>query len=180
MSMVISKNTWSPTLDEIIRRTGSSSMRRYMGDLGARISFAIKSSMENQHGFANHVPYAPLKIEFRYDGRKQLINNAGNFGRRARGATAQAEVIGGKSAQTIGVSRRVPVAPGTTLFHTGMLHRTWDVLSRSKSHVEIGNLAPAEREKAFYNDDRGEFGWGVRSIQDVENDFGRFMDRWLR
>lgn len=153
-------------------------MKRFFGDLGERIVFVVKRQMDRQRGFGNDKKYKKLKIKWRYHGRKELVASKRNMARRIRGTGIRETTIKGKNTKLVSVADKTKVTASTVILQDmGDLKRSWDVLKFDEGRVEVGPLTPAEKEKAYYNDDRGNWDWGTKSIPVVEKEFLGYLDK---
>ena len=165
----VEKDEWTPQLRRMRRGLAPAARKTRLARTGYKAVALLKVKMDQQVGFADGAPYAKLKIKFRYHGTKTVGATKKNIARRARGATVRnetfvrmnngvAHVRGGK---VINVTDKTPVTASTkALIDLGDLKKSWDVLLATGQYVDLGNLTPLEKLKAYYNDDRGRFGWG--------------------
>ena len=174
------KDEWSPTLELLLDKLSGSERRKFFGDLGMRTVAVIKNKMSRSKGFGNNRRYRKLKITHRYHGSKDLIASKQNIARSRPGAKINIGVIGGKSARTIRVTDKTKVTGSTRpLIDTAALLRSWDVRRYGSGFVEFGPRTPAEAEKAYYNEDRGQWNWKAKSADRVMDDFLGYIDEGI-
>lgn len=174
----VHKDEWTPTLLELKKKFMADELKDFFGDLGQRIVSTIKKDMSRSRGFKDGVPYKKLIIEWRYHGRKRLMASKKNLLRQIQGTAIETEVVKGKKRKVVTVADKTKVTPDTKpLIDLGDLWKSWDVLKHSATGLLVGNKTPMEKEKAFYNDDRGRWDWGRTSINDVFDRFVRYIDK---
>jgi len=176
-STTVIKDEWSPTLEKLIGKLSNRERRRFFGDLGEKIVFIIKNNMNHSVGFGDKIKYRKLKIKWRYRGSKNLIASTRNLARAGRGASIRMETIGGIRRETIRVTDKQKVTSSTKpLIFTRYLLKSWNVRRYGAGFVEIGPNAPAESEKAYYNDDRGDWNWKRRNSKEAIDRFLGYID----
>lgn len=188
MSTSIEKNEWTPQLRRAKKALSPASRKRRLVMTGYKVVALLKVKMDQQKGFADNVPYAKLKIKYRYHGTKDVSATKKNLARRARGATVRTEtfvktingVAHARQGKVIRITSKTPVTDSTkALIDTGDLRRSWDVLSATNAYVDVGNVTPLEKVKAYYNDDRGRFKWGRASEAEAMEAYLADFDRQM-
>jgi hypothetical protein len=166
----VEKDEWTPQLRKMMRGLAPAARKARLARTGYKVVALLKVKMDQQVGFADGTPYKKLKIKFRYHGTKTVRATKKNIARRARGAQVRMgtftraggqTLLDSRSGKVITVTDKTPVTASTkALIDLGDLKKSWDVLLATGQYVDIGNLTPLEKLKAYYNDDRGAFGWG--------------------
>lgn len=182
------KDEWSPTLELLLDKLSGPERRKFFGDLGMRTVGVIKNKMSRSKGFGNNRRYRKLKIKWRYHGHKEVAASKKNLARAVRGASITSEWVSASRRTRSGGSllrerKRIKIVDKTKvtsstkpLIDLGHLLRSWSVRKRGVGFVEFGPRTPAEAEKAYYNEDRGQWNWKTKSADRVMEDFLGYID----
>jgi len=189
MSTRVEKNEWKPQINRMRKALAPTARKRRLVTTGYKVVALLKVKMAKQKGFADDAPYAKLKIKYRYHGTKDVSATSKNIARRARGAQVRTAtfVRGGgqtlldaKTRKVIRITNKTKVTDSTkALIDLGDLRRSWDVLLATNAYVDVGNVTPLEKLKAYYNDDRGHFDWGRISSNEAVEAYMADFDRQM-
>ena len=170
--LVATKNEWTPALQKLSKGLDNEQLRRFWGDMGMKLVMLIKVAMDDQKGLEHRKKYRKLNIEWRYHGRKQLQASTRNLKRRIRGTSTAGDQVT--------VASKTRVGPETVaLQDTRQLYRSWSVLHRDATGVTVGNRTPAEKLKAVYNDDRGQWAFGREVSDKLLDHMAEYADKLL-
>jgi hypothetical protein len=188
VSNAVPKNEWTPQLKRMRKALSPAARKRRLINTGYKMVALRKAKMDQQKGFADNTPFRPLKIKWRYHGTKDVMATKKNIARATRGAQVRNEVFvkmvdgvahvrGGKVIQ---VRARTKVTPASkAVIDTAATKNSFDVIGQGTGYVDVGNLTPFEKAKAFYNDDRLKADWGRVSTQEALDVYMADFDRQM-
>jgi hypothetical protein len=129
------EDEWTETLDLLVDKFSDKGRKKRFKKLGYQMKARAKRMMTKSKGFGNERPYAPLKIKYRYHGRKTVAANKRNL-TFARKHSRSATVLSARSSRSGGVNiygvskvSKTKVTSSTKpLIDRGGFRRSWDVL----------------------------------------------------
>ncbi len=171
------KDGISPAIAKALNGLAPVKRKRFFGDLGEKIVASIKSMMVAQLGWGNRKPYRTLKIKWRYHGRKSLSDTAANRAKISWSMAGEAARAVGAGSGKLSVVDKTRVGPDTkALIDLADLLEQWGVTDHDADSVVIKPKTGREGEKAFYNDDRGDWDWRKYNSDEVFHRFTGFID----
>jgi hypothetical protein len=189
MSTRVDKNEWTPQFRKMRRGLSPASRNRRLVKTGYKVVALLKVKMTKQKGFSDDAPYRKLKIKYRYHGQKDVIASKKNIARRARGAQVRREtftrsggqtLLDSRSGRVIRITNKTKVTDSTkAVIDTAATRNSWDVLASGPGYVDVGNLTPFEKLKAYYNDDRVHADWGRISTEEALAAYMADFDRQM-
>ena len=155
------KDEYTPALELIIGKFGDRGRKEAFRSVGYMTKARLKRFMQNSLGFGNERPYAPLKIKFRYHGRKTLV--------------------GGST-----VSKTPVTSASKPLIDGGDFRRAWEILQLKPGDVVLGCDEERFRKLAFIHGnttyprriipERGNWDWSGKSADFVQEVYLKHFD----
>jgi hypothetical protein len=196
---------WTETLELVVEKFSDKGRKRRFKKLGYGMTARAKRMMTTSRGFGNETAYAPLKIAFRYHGRRVLAANKRNLAfarkhsRSATVLTARSSRSGGENIYGVEkVSKTKVTAKTKPLIDTGAFRRSWGVQALKPGMVVVAPDSEFHRGLAAIHGgptkgvtsgrsgainlsrtipNRGDWDWGKKAADEAEAAYMKDFDK---